>query len=88
MVERALEADPNWVYNDLAPWNYHALPAALGCQDWFTAKVSTLGELDAALDRAARGDSACYIEVVAGRTDFPPVLAMAHQHLDAMYANG
>lgn len=25
MVERALEADPNWVYNDLATWNYHAL---------------------------------------------------------------
>ncbi len=31
-VERALEANPDWVYNDLAPWNYHALPAALGCQ--------------------------------------------------------
>ena len=49
MVERALEADPDWVYNDLAPWNYHALPAALGCRGWFTAKVATLGELDAAL---------------------------------------
>src|SRR5262249_39960311 len=46
MVERALEANPDWVYNDLAPWNYHALPAALGCRGWFTAKVSTLGELD------------------------------------------
>jgi hypothetical protein len=41
MVERALEANPDWVYNDLAPWNYHALPAALGCQGWFTAKVTT-----------------------------------------------
>ena len=27
--------------------------AALGCQGWFTAKANTLGELDAALDRAA-----------------------------------
>src|SRR5271170_1301918 len=82
MVERALEADPNWVYNDLAPWNYHALPAALGCQGWFTAKVSTLGELDAALERAAKGDSACYIEVVAGKTDYPSGLAAAHDRLD------
>jgi len=88
MVERALEANPDWVYNDLAPWNYHALPAALGCRDWFTARVTTLGELDAALARASTGESACYIEVVAGRMDFPPVLAMAHQRLDAMYANG
>jgi indolepyruvate decarboxylase len=55
VVERALEANPDWVYNDLAPWNYHALPAALGCRGWFTAKVTTLGELDAALARAATG---------------------------------
>jgi indolepyruvate decarboxylase len=88
MVERALEANPDWVYNDLAPWNYHALPAALGCRGWFTAKATTLGELDAALARASTGESACYIEVVGGRMDFPPVLAMAHQRLDAMYANG
>ena len=52
MVERALEENPDWVYNDLAPWDYHALPAALGCKDWFTAKVATLGELDAALAEA------------------------------------
>lgn len=88
MVERALEANPDWVYNDLAPWNYHALPAALGCRDWFTAKVTTLGELDAALARAAKGESASYIEVVTDKMDLPPALAMAHQRLDAMYANG
>lgn len=26
MIERALEKDPNWEYNDLAAWDYHALP--------------------------------------------------------------
>jgi indolepyruvate decarboxylase len=88
MVERALEANPDWVYNDLAPWNYHALPAALGCRGWFTAKVTTLGELDAALARAATGESASYIEVVGGRMDFPAGLAMAHGRLDALYGNG
>ncbi len=88
MVERALEEDPDWVYNDLAQWNYHALPAALGCRGWFTAKVTTLGELDAALARAAAGESASYIEVVGDRMDFPAGLAMAHQRLDALYGNG
>jgi hypothetical protein len=87
MVERALEANPDWEYNDLAPWNYHALPAALGCRGWFRAKVTTRGELDEALARASTGESACYIEVVGGKMDFPPVLATAHQRLDAMYAN-
>ncbi len=86
-VERALEENPDWVYNDLAPWNYHALPAALGCEGWFTAKVTTLGELDAALAKAALGESASYIEVVGGRMDFPSSLAMAHQRLDTMYGN-
>jgi len=88
MIERALERDPDWEYNDLAPWDYHTLPAALGCKDWFTAKVATLGELDAALAVASTGKSACYIEVVGGRTDYPKGLALANQHLDAMYGNG
>jgi indolepyruvate decarboxylase len=87
MVERALEENPDWVYNDLAAWNYHTLPAALGCRDWFTAKVTTLGEFDAALARAAVGESASYVEVVAGRMDLPAGLAMANKRLDALYAN-
>jgi len=69
------------IYNNLAPWDYHALSAALGCRGWFTARVGTL-------DRAAAGESASYIEVVGDRLDFPPGLAMAHQHLDALYGNG
>ena len=32
-------------------------------------------------------ESASYIEVVGGRMDLPAKLVMAHQHLDAMYAN-
>ncbi|HEV3261657.1 MAG TPA: thiamine pyrophosphate-dependent enzyme, partial [Gemmataceae bacterium] len=88
LVERALEKNPDWVYNDLAPWHYHILPPALGCKDWFTTKVATLGELDAALARASTGETACYIEVVGGRMDMPAGLALANQHLDAMYGNG
>ena len=76
------------IYNDLAPSDYHALPAALGCRGWFTARVTRHGELEAALARAAAGESANYIEVVGDRLDFPPGLAMAHQHLDALYGNG
>jgi indolepyruvate decarboxylase len=47
-----------------------------------------VGELDAALARAAAGESASYIEGLGGRMDFPAGLALAHQRLDALYANG
>ena len=31
MVERALEPNPDWSYNDLAKWRYADLPRAFGC---------------------------------------------------------
>jgi indolepyruvate decarboxylase len=77
----------HWERNDLARWDYQTLPAALGCKDWFTTKVATLGELDVALARAGTADTACYVEVVGGRMDMPAGLAGAHEHLDAMYGN-
>jgi indolepyruvate decarboxylase len=57
-------------------------------RSWFTARVTTFGELAPALARAGTGESASYIEVVGGRMDFPAGLTMAHQRLDAMYGNG
>jgi TPP-dependent 2-oxoacid decarboxylase len=27
-------------YNDIANWRYSELPKALGCDDWYTAKVT------------------------------------------------
>jgi indolepyruvate decarboxylase len=85
MVERALEQNPDWSYNDLARWNYADLPRAMGCADWFTAHVETLGELDAAMKKARSSESGAYIEIVGGRMDLPPVLAFAHNRLGEMY---
>jgi indolepyruvate decarboxylase len=30
LIERALEENPDWTYNDLAPWNFAELPKAAG----------------------------------------------------------
>jgi indolepyruvate decarboxylase len=35
------------------------LPEALGCKGWYTARVTTVGELDAAMARASEADTAC-----------------------------
>ena len=75
-VERVLEENPDWCYNDLAPWDYHTLPAALGCKDWFTAKVSTNGELEAAMQKAEAADTAAYIEIVGQKHDYPAGLKL------------
>ena len=49
LIERLLCKDPRISYNDLPAWNYTQLPQALGLKNWFTARVTTNGELDAAM---------------------------------------
>ena len=87
LIERALEENPDWSYNDLAHWRYAELPRALGCADWFAARVTTLGELDAAMKAARESKSGAYIEVVGERMDMPPILAFAHGRLGTMYGD-
>jgi indolepyruvate decarboxylase len=64
LIERLLCKDPTIAYNDIAPWRYTELPRAFGCDGWFTARATTCGELDQAMDTATRAGSAAYIEVV------------------------
>lgn len=87
LIERALEENPDWSYNDLARWRYAELPRALGCADWFVARVTTLGELDAAMKAARESKSGAYIEIVGERMDMPPILAFAHGRLGTMYGD-
>jgi indolepyruvate decarboxylase len=87
LIERALEENPDWTYNDLAPWKYAELPKALGCADWFTARVTTLGELDDAMKAARANKTGAYIEIIGGKLDMPPALAFAHGRLKAMYGD-
>jgi indolepyruvate decarboxylase len=87
LIERSLEENPDWTYNDLAPWNYADLPKALGCSNWFTARVTTLGELDEAMKAARASKTGAYIEIIGGRMDMPPILAYAHGRLKAMYGD-
>lgn len=87
MVERALEPNPDWSYNDLAKWRYADLPRALGCADWITARVETLGELDAAMQAARESTSGAYIEIIGGRMDMPKNLAFAHTRLKELYGD-
>jgi indolepyruvate decarboxylase len=70
-AERATARYPDESYNDLAQWDFAELPRVMGCKDWFTAKVSTLGELDKALATASNSDVGVYIEVVVDQNEMP-----------------
>jgi indolepyruvate decarboxylase len=60
-------------YDDLAPVNYHLLPEAFGCKNWLSARVSTVAELDAVLDRIDAHDGAAYIEVMIPNEESQPL---------------
>ena len=87
LIERALEENPDWTYNNLAAWKYADLPRTLGCADWFSARVETLAELDAAMKAARDSKSGAYIEIIGGKMDMPPALAFAHGRLQQLYGS-
>lgn len=60
-------------YDDLAPVDYHLLPEALGCRNWLCAKVSTVAELEKALDDIDDHDGAAYIEVMIPDEESQPL---------------
>jgi len=75
-VERAIHG-PEASYNDIAQWDWTALPAAL-CKGRasFTRRVSTAGELHDALATAHdMNDRLSLIEAVVPRLDVPPLLS-------------
>jgi indolepyruvate decarboxylase len=65
--------------NDIACWRYAEPPQAFGFDDWFTARVSTCGEFDQAPQRASRGDTAAYIEVVTVTYAASPMSIKLHE---------
>jgi indolepyruvate decarboxylase len=73
-IERAIHG-PRAVYNDIAAWNWAAVPAALGA-DALVLTARTAAELDAALAKAAQApDRLVFIEAVTAMDDFPELLA-------------
>ncbi|RDJ20002.1 alpha-keto acid decarboxylase family protein [Bosea caraganae] len=86
LIERLLCKDPAIAYNDLAPWRYTELPHALGCDGWFTARVTTCAELDAALAEAENASGGVYIEVVTDTYAASKLAIKLHDSIESLYA--
>lgn len=87
LIERLLCKNPEAYYNDLAQWHYDLLPQALGCDGWYAARVTTCGELDAALARADSCGTGAYIEVVTDKYVAPPMAERMHRSTNTLYMN-
>jgi indolepyruvate decarboxylase len=73
-VERALH-EPRAVYNDIAPWRWSDLPAALGVPAPLVLTARTVDELDQSLATAAdTTDRMVFIEVRTAQHDTPVLL--------------
>ncbi len=88
LSERMLCKDMAIAYNDIAAWNYAELPHALGCQGWFTVRVSSCGELDDALKAAEQSNGAAYIEVITDAYEAPPMYKKLHENVKSFYNLG
>jgi indolepyruvate decarboxylase len=85
LIERLLCKNPESEDNDVAQWHYAGLPKALGCDDWFTARVTTCEEFDRALKTASQLDRAAYIEVVTDKYSAPPLPLKLRESIETLY---
>jgi indolepyruvate decarboxylase len=85
LIERLLCKNPDFVYNDVARWNYSEIPHALGCEGWFTARVATCDEFDFALKTAGKRNAGAYIEVVTDKYAASPLSVKLHESTASLY---
>jgi indolepyruvate decarboxylase len=85
LIERLLCKEKEKAYNDVAAWNYQQVPAALGCDHWFVARATTCGELDQAINRAEKGETGAYIEVVTDKDVAPALALKLHEARNTFY---
>jgi indolepyruvate decarboxylase len=80
-VERMIQS-PNAVYQDIVPWNWSLIPAALGGNEVRVFEATTAGSLRTALTEAAAApESAVFVRVQVPRDDAPRLLVELAQRL-------
>lgn len=86
LIERLLCDYPEAYYNDLAQWNYHQLPKAFGARDWYCEKVTTIDELNKALEVAGSSENASYIEIVTERYEASELAQKLKESKNSLYS--
>ena len=69
----ALISETGHAYNDLPPWRYADLPAALGCEGWWCGRAGTVSELAQALEEINNHPGGAYLEVMIPAEESQPL---------------
>jgi indolepyruvate decarboxylase len=69
----ALISEVGHAYNVLPNWHYSQLPQAMGCEGWWSGRVHTVAELDAALAAINNHGSGAYLEVMIPPEESQPL---------------
>ncbi len=69
----ALISETGHAYNDLPPWRFADLPAALGCSGWWCGRAGTVAELEQALAAINAHQGAAYLEVLIPADESQPL---------------
>jgi indolepyruvate decarboxylase len=86
-IERLLCKDPLSCYNEIAQWNYQQFPGVFGCTDWFTTRVTTNAELDAAMAQAETCGTGAYLEVMTDKMAASPLALKLHEAIQTLYGS-
>ncbi|MFC0106126.1 alpha-keto acid decarboxylase family protein [Kibdelosporangium aridum] len=87
-VERAIHGE-RACYNDIATWDWPAVPAALGAKDALTLQARTANELREALAEAERvTDRLVFIEAHTGMDDVPELLGRIAEGVQVRNSGG
>ena len=77
--------DPGHEFNVLPIIEYNELPKSMGCQNWFTTKVSTVAELEDAIRRIETHDGAAYVSVMIPKEESQPLPDWRKDHAYKVY---
>jgi len=69
----ALISETGHAYNDLPPWRFADLPAALGCSGWWCGRAKTVAELEQAFAAINAHQGAAYLEVLIPAEESQPL---------------
>lgn len=69
-------------YNDLPKCRYCNLPHVMGCEGWWTGRVSTISELEKAFEEINRHSCGAYLEVMIPQEENKP---LAHDLIETFH---
>ena len=78
----ALISETGHAYNDLPPWRYADIPAALGCEGWWCGRAATVAELEQAFAEINAHPGAAYLEVLIPAEESQP---LAEEVIETMH---